>query len=142
MICYGGMTGIAPSPSAKLTILNLEWGRWIAGSADGFVSGHDFSRADNAGAIGGSCPVPQVRPSFGLPWVSGVKSTKGFPMTGIQFITDAKGRKTAAIIDLKKHKALWEDIQDVLVSRSRQHEKRIPLEKVKADLIASGKLRA
>ena len=63
-------------------------------------------------------------------------------MTGIQFITDAKGRKTAAIIDLKKHKALWEDIQDVLVSRSRKHERRVPLEKVKADLIASGKLRA
>jgi len=33
-----------------------------------------------------------------------------------------------AIIDLKKHRALWEDIEDVLVSRSRQHEKRIPLE--------------
>ena len=63
-------------------------------------------------------------------------------MTGIQFITDAKGRKTAAIIDLKKHKALWEDIQDILVSRSRRNEKRISLAKVKADLIASGKLRA
>lgn len=25
-------------------------------------------------------------------------------MTGIQFITDEKGRKTAAVIDLKKHK--------------------------------------
>jgi hypothetical protein len=62
-------------------------------------------------------------------------------MTGIQFITDEKGRKTAAIIDLKRHRALWEDIEDVLVSRSRQHEKRIPLEKVKADLIKSGKLR-
>jgi len=62
-------------------------------------------------------------------------------MTGIQFITDEKGRKTAAVIDLKKHKALWEDIQDVLVSRSRRHEKRIPLEKVKADLIESGRLR-
>jgi hypothetical protein len=62
-------------------------------------------------------------------------------MTGIQFITDEKGRKTAAVIDLKKHKALWEDIEDVLVSRSRRHEKRIPLEKVKADLIKSGKLR-
>ena len=61
-------------------------------------------------------------------------------MTGIQFITDAKGHKTAAVIDLKKHRALWEDIEDVLVSRSRRHEKRIPLEKVKADLIASGKL--
>ncbi|MGD0009005.1 MAG: hypothetical protein ABSE93_10725 [Terriglobia bacterium] len=62
-------------------------------------------------------------------------------MAGIQFITDEKGRKTAAIIDLKKHRALWEDIEDVLVSRSRQHEKRIPLERVKADLIKSGKLR-
>ena len=61
-------------------------------------------------------------------------------MTGIQFITDEKGRKTAAIIDLKKHKALWEDIEDVLVSRSRRHEKRIPLEKVKADLSKSGEL--
>lgn len=46
-------------------------------------------------------------------------------MTGIQFITDEKGRKTAAVIDLKKHKALWEDIEDVLVSRSRRNEKRI-----------------
>ena len=62
-------------------------------------------------------------------------------MTAIQFITDAKGRKTAAVIDLKKQSALWEDIQDVLVSRSRSHEKRIPLEKVKARLIASAKLR-
>jgi len=62
-------------------------------------------------------------------------------MTGIQFITDAKGRKTAAVIDLRKHNALWEDFEDVLVSRSRRHEKRIPLEKVKADLIKSGKLR-
>ena len=62
-------------------------------------------------------------------------------MTGIQFITDEAGPKKAVVIDLKKHRALWEDIEDVLVSRSRRHEKRIPLEKVKAGLIASGKLR-
>ena len=62
-------------------------------------------------------------------------------MTGIQFITDEKGRKTAAVIDLRKHRALWEDFEDVLVSRSRRHEKRIPWEKVKADLIKNGKLR-
>ena len=61
-------------------------------------------------------------------------------MTGIQFITDEKRRKTAAVIDLKKHKALWEDIEDVLVSRSRRHEKRIPLEKVKSDFIKSTKV--
>jgi len=62
-------------------------------------------------------------------------------MTGIQFVTDEKGRKTAVLIDLKKHKALWEDIQDVLVSQSRRNEKGIPLEEVKADLIKRGKLR-
>ena len=61
-------------------------------------------------------------------------------MTGIQFITDEKGRKTAAVINFNKHRALWKDIEDVLVSRSRQHEKRVPLDKVKADLIKSGKL--
>jgi hypothetical protein len=57
-------------------------------------------------------------------------------MTGIQFITDDRGRKTAVVIDLKKHGALWEDIEDVLVSRSRRREKRIPLEKVKAGLMS------
>ena len=62
-------------------------------------------------------------------------------MGGIQFLTDEKGRKTAAVIDLKVHKALWEDIQDVLVSKARRHEKGVSLDKVKAGLIASGKLR-
>ncbi len=62
-------------------------------------------------------------------------------MIGIKFITDEAGRRTAAVIDLKKHKALWEDIEDVLVSCSRRHEKRIPLAKVKADLVKGGKLR-
>lgn len=62
-------------------------------------------------------------------------------MTGIQFVTDGKGRKVAVLIDLKKHKALWEDFQDVLVSQSRQREKGIPLAKVKADVIKRGKLR-
>jgi hypothetical protein len=61
-------------------------------------------------------------------------------MTGIQYVTDEKGRKVAVQIDLKKHRELWEDIEDVLVSRSRRHERRIPLEKVKAGLIKSGKL--
>ena len=67
--------------------------------------------------------------------------TEDKDMGGIQFLTDAKGQKTAAVIDLKTHKALWEDIEDVLVSRSRSREKGIPLEKVKASLIARGKLR-
>ena len=62
-------------------------------------------------------------------------------MNGIQYITDDKGRRIAVQIDLKTHPELWEDIEDVLASRSRSREKRIPLEKIKADLIKSGKLR-
>jgi len=61
-------------------------------------------------------------------------------MGGIQFHTDAEGNKTAAVIDLKTHKALWEDMHDVLVSRSRKSEKGVSLVGVKKALIASGKL--
>jgi hypothetical protein len=61
-------------------------------------------------------------------------------VTGIQYVTDEKGREVAVQIDLSKHRELWEDLQDVLVSRSRQREKRIPLSRVKAKLVKSGKL--
>jgi hypothetical protein len=61
-------------------------------------------------------------------------------MTGVQFVTDGKGRKVAVQLDLKKYRELWEDIEDVLVSRSRKAEKRIPLADVKANLIRRGKL--
>jgi hypothetical protein len=49
-------------------------------------------------------------------------------MTGIQFVTDEKGRQTAVLIDLKKHRAIWEDFWDGLVSESRRKEKSIPYE--------------
>jgi hypothetical protein len=62
-------------------------------------------------------------------------------MTGIQFVTDTKGRKVAVLIDLKKHGARLEDLWDGLVSESRRKEKGIPLAKVKADLVKRGRLR-
>ena len=62
-------------------------------------------------------------------------------MTGIQFLTDEKGRKTAAVIDLKKHGARLEDFWDGLISESRRKEKGIPLEKIKADLAKRGRVR-
>jgi hypothetical protein len=65
---------------------------------------------------------------------------QGDAVGGIQFLTDEKGTKTAAVIDLKTHKALWEDIADVLVSRSRRSERGVSLQRVKADLVARGKL--
>ena len=63
-------------------------------------------------------------------------------MTGIQFVTDDKGRKVAVQIDLKKHGAVWEDFWDGLISESRRKQKGISLEKIKADLIKRGRLRA
>ena len=62
-------------------------------------------------------------------------------MTGIQFLTDEKGRKVAVQIDLRKHRALWEDFYDGLVSEQRRTEKGVPFEAVKADLIKRGRLR-
>jgi hypothetical protein len=67
---------------------------------------------------------------------------EAFPMTGIQFVTDEEGRKVAVQIDLREHAELWEEIEDVLVSRSRRNEPSAPLSEVKSRLIKSGKLRA
>ena len=53
-------------------------------------------------------------------------------MTGIQFITDEKGRKIGVLIDLKKHAAIWEDFWDGYVSESRRKEKGIPYEQYRA----------
>jgi len=62
-------------------------------------------------------------------------------MSGIQFVTDEKGRKVAVQIDLKRYGSVLEDFWDGLISESRRKEKGIPLEKVKADLVKRGRLR-
>jgi hypothetical protein len=53
-------------------------------------------------------------------------------VTGIQFVTDDKGQRVAVQIDLKKHRALWEDFWDGLVSESRRKEKSIPYEQYRS----------
>ena len=40
-------------------------------------------------------------------------------MTGIQFVTDEEGRRVAVQCDLTKHRTLWEDFWDGLVSEAR-----------------------
>ena len=62
-------------------------------------------------------------------------------MTGIQFVTNDKGRRIAVLIDLKKHGVRLQDFWDGLISEKRRSEKGIPLEKIKADLIKRGRLR-
>jgi hypothetical protein len=61
-------------------------------------------------------------------------------MTGIQFVTDEKGRKVAVQIDLKRYGAMLEDFWDGLISESRRNEKGIPLARIKSDLVKRGRL--
>jgi hypothetical protein len=63
-------------------------------------------------------------------------------MSGIQFVTDEKGRKVAVLIDLKKHGAVLEDFWDGLVSESRRNEKNIPYEKYRAKRLKLARKRA
>jgi hypothetical protein len=57
-------------------------------------------------------------------------------MSGFQFVTDARGRKTAVLIDLKKHGRLWQDVYDAFLAESRKKEPRESLTTVKARLKA------
>jgi hypothetical protein len=61
-------------------------------------------------------------------------------MRGLKYVYDGAGEVEAVIIDVKKHRKLWEDIQDILVARHRRKDKRIPLENVKKRLRVKGKL--
>ena len=57
-------------------------------------------------------------------------------MSGITFMVDERGAKTAAVIDLRKHGRVWEDFYDTLLAKSRAHEPRESLEFVKRRLKA------
>lgn len=52
-------------------------------------------------------------------------------MPGIEFLIDQKGRKKAVLIDLKRHKGLWEDLFDAYVAHRRRNEPRESLARVK-----------
>ena len=60
------------------------------------------------------------------------RGEREYNVIGVQFVTDEKGQKTAVLIDLKKHKALWEDFWDGFVSESRRKEKAISYNEYRA----------
>ena len=47
---------------------------------------------------------------------------------------DSKGKKTAAVIDLRRHRKLWEDFYDIALTQSRTGEPRESLASVKRRL--------
>ncbi len=62
-------------------------------------------------------------------------------VSGIRFVVDEHGDKTAVQIDLKEHGDLWEDFFDALLAQERAGEPRESLEEVRRRLTEQGKLR-
>jgi hypothetical protein len=52
-------------------------------------------------------------------------------MSGVSFMVDEAGKKTAVILDLRKYGRLWEDMYDLMLVESRRHEPRRTLEQVR-----------
>jgi len=55
-------------------------------------------------------------------------------MSGISYVIDDHGRKTAVVIDLERHGDLWEDFNDALRVRARKSEPRETLASVRQRL--------
>ena len=55
-------------------------------------------------------------------------------MKGIRYLTDDAGIKTGVVLDLRRHRRIWEDIHDRLLVESRRNEPRKTLSEVKAGL--------
>jgi hypothetical protein len=56
-------------------------------------------------------------------------------MKGVEFVVDEAGNKKAVIINLKKHRELWEDFYDTLLVKQRKSEPRETLEEVKRKVL-------
>ena len=56
-------------------------------------------------------------------------------MKGVEFVIDEAGNKKAVLIDLKKHRELWEDFYDTLLVKRRKSEPRESLEEVKKKVL-------
>jgi hypothetical protein len=59
---------------------------------------------------------------------------------GVQFVTDAEGRRVAVLLDLKEWGDLWEDIYDNMIADERACEPADTLEDFEAELRAEGLL--
>jgi hypothetical protein len=60
---------------------------------------------------------------------------------GVKYLRDAAGRRTAVVIDLRRHRRLWEDFADVALAKERAREPKESLAAVRARLVRAGRLK-
>lgn len=58
-------------------------------------------------------------------------------LRGVEFVVDEDGEKTAVLIDLKRHRGLWEDFYDAALASTRVDEPRESLAEVKRRVLGS-----
>jgi hypothetical protein len=58
-------------------------------------------------------------------------SSRLHKVKGINFLVDEGNEKQAVVIDLKKHRDLWEDFYDTLLTKQRAKDPRESLEQVR-----------
>lgn len=56
-------------------------------------------------------------------------------MKGVSYLLDDEGNKTAVVLDLKRHRRVWEDVYDRLLIESRRKEPRESLETVSKRMV-------
>jgi hypothetical protein len=56
-------------------------------------------------------------------------------LKGVEFVVNEAGERKAVLIDLKRHRELWEDFYDTAVANSRQDEPRETFEQVKKKVL-------
>ena len=59
------------------------------------------------------------------------KELKRRKIKRVEFVVDEDGEKTAVLINLRRHRDLWEDFYDTALAEARKDEPRESLEAVK-----------
>ncbi len=62
-------------------------------------------------------------------------------MRGVKYLYDARGKRTGVLIDLERNRALWEDLFDVALARSRASERTVAWTTVRRRLERRGRLK-
>ena len=52
-------------------------------------------------------------------------------MKGVSYLTDDAGNRTAVVLDLRRHRRLWEDVYDRMLVESRRSEPRVSLDEMR-----------
>ena len=63
-------------------------------------------------------------------------------MRGVKYLYNARGKKTAVLIDLEHNRDVWEDLLDVALARTREGERSERWAAVRRRLERAGRLKS